>query len=333
MKQAWFAIVLGGILLTLLASPVPCRSQENPPENNVGNAEGSDPQSPAEILAAMSRDQPLLSEIVIPPLPDAMTGPQDPNMRKIVELFDELSSLKDRAFDVPDVFGDPVKSEAEKSASVAQGTVKPRAGCKEHTQGGWKNDWCKSGLPAGFVSCHFYRYDGSLCEEFFDDLTPSNRNRSYRLDGTSGATTYHTFVVQSFTRSREDRYFLYEHNQHIEHSDLEKGYVDGPWDSWEFLVEGEATLYTPYGEADLSTLIIKHKHHRFDWPDRKFYQNLLGITTFHPNDTITSGLWCMNLDTKELYQCYFAHWDTKDGKGSWYTRDKDGQITGSGEWE
>lgn len=317
-------LTIGALLFTLTS--VPCRAQSGSPTNPGDEAH----QVLSDTQAGVAPEIPSFSEIVVPPLPDAFTNSPNPDVRKAVEWVEEILAFKDLEFDPSAVFGEPDSEISTKSSAVSVGVIPPRAGCVEFSPADWVPD-CEPVVRPGVVSCRFYRYDGSLCVEWFDNRTPLAWMVEIRMDGTSGSATFEDFVVQRWARNSDQKWAGYERRQHIEHPDLKGGYADGPQDEWEFLVEGEATLYTPNGKTDLSTRHIVHRHHRYDFRDREFFLSFKSTLSCFPDGGFHAVLYCSNLKTKEIYVCYVAYW--KEDKGGWMTFDEDGRLTGSGEYE
>lgn len=287
-------------------------------------------QTPSGIPAAMTPEIPPISEIVIPSLPDAFTSSSDPNARRIIDMLDEVAGFESSMFNPTAFFGEPESETSTKSSAVSVGVIPPRAGCVEFSPADWVPD-CEPVLRPGVVSCRFYLYDGSLCVEWFDDQTPLTWMVEIRMDGTSGSSTFENFVVQHWTTNADHKFASYQTNQHIEHPDLEDGYADGPQDYWEFMVEGEATLFTPSGKTDLATRHIRHIHHQYDSNDREFFVLFKSSLSCFPDGGFRSVRICANLKTKDLYTCYAAYW--KEDEGGWMTFDEDGRLTDSGEFE
>jgi len=278
----------------------------------------------------MTLERPPVLGIVIPRLPDAFTSLSDPNAQRVNDMLDEVAAFESSVFDPTAFFGEPDSEVSSKSSTVLSGVIPPRAGCVEFSPNDWVSD-CEPVVRPGVVSCRFYRYNGSLCVEWFDDRTPYTWMVEIRMDGKSGSRRFEDFVVQRWIRNSDHKYASYEHRQTIEHPDLENGYVDGPQDEWEFMVEGDATLYTPNGKKDLSTRVFRHRHHRYDFNDREFFVDSSSTLSCYPDGGFHSLLLCASLKTRELYTCYSAYW--KEGKGGWMTFDEDGRLTGSGEIE
>jgi len=317
-------LTVGALLFTV--GLVPCRAQTGSPTNLSDGAH----QSPSDPPAAMTPEIPPISEIVVPPLPDAFTKSSNPDVRKAAERVEEIFAFKDLDFDPSAVFGERDSDVSSKSSAISVGVIPPRAGCVEFSPSDWVPD-CAPVVRPGVLSCRFYRYNGSLCVEWFDDRTPLTWMVEIRMDGTTGSATFENFVVQRWASNTDHKWAGYEHRQHIEHPDLEGGYADGPQDEWEFMVEGEATLYTPNGKTDLSTRHLTHRHHQYDFNDREFFMLFKSTLSCFPDGGFRSVLYCANLKTKELYVCYVAYW--KEDKGGWMTFDEDGRLTASGEFE
>lgn len=325
-QPRWLVLIFTIGALLFAVALVPCRAQTGSPIEP-GDASH---QTPSDTPAAMTLEPPPVLGIVIPRLPEAFMNSSDPNARRIIDMLDEVATFESSMFDPTAVFGESETELSTKSSAVSVGVIAPRAGCVEYSP----NDWvieCDPVVRPGVVSCHAYQYNGSLCVEWFDSKTPLTWMVEIRLDGTSGSSTFENFVVQRWTRNSDHKYVSYSYRQHTEHPDLENGFADGPQDDWEFMVEGEATLYTPSGTTDLSTRVIKHRHHRFDFNDREFNVAYSSTLSCYPDGGFHSRLLCSNRKTKELYTCYVAYW--KEDEGRWMTFDEAGGLTGSGEFE
>lgn len=323
-KRSIQLLTVGALLFAVASAP--CWAQTESPRG----PDDTTHEIPSGTSAPMTPEALPVSEIVIPSLPDAITSSSDPNARRVVDMLDEAAALKISIFDPTALFEEPAAETSTKSSPVTRGVIAPRAGCVEYSPDKWVPD-CEPVVRPGVVVCRFYRYNGSLCVEWFDARTPFTWKRSVRMDGTSGSSTFERFYVQHWSQNADLKFATYQHNQHIENPDLENGYADGPQDYWEFMVDGDGTLYTPSGKTDLATRVFRHKHHRYDFNDREFFIDSSSTLTCYPDGGFHVLHLCASLKTKELYTCYVAYW--KDGEGGWMTFDEDGRLTDSGKIE
>jgi hypothetical protein len=319
------ARVLGVVTLLLAVGYWPCHARIGEPANLDNEAT----HKPSNVQTGTTPAHPPITDIVIPPLPDAFTQSSDPNVRRAVELLAEASAFKELVIEPSDIFGETESEVPLKSAVVSVGVIPRRGGCVKYSPDEWVRD-CEPMVRPGVVSCRSYRYNGSLCVEWFDSRTPLTWMVEIRMDGTTGSATYENFNVQSSVQNLDQKYAAFSHSQHIEHPSFDEGYVDGPMLDVEFLVEGEATLYTPYSEHDLSTRVIKTRHHKYDQFEGRFICDHSSTLSFMPNGAYHAVHLCLNLDTNELFTCWVAYW--KDEEGGWMTFDEDGRLNDSGEF-
>ena len=99
-----------------------------------------------------------------------------------------------------------------------------------------------------------------------------------------------------------------------------------------FKVEGEGTLYTPWGETQLCTYIYTSNIYVCDWPDQGDWTLSIGSTMkAFPDGDLEMEVITYSLKHGVPYISWKCWYDASEFKFSWATYDEDGNCTGTSE--
>jgi len=262
-----------------------------------------------EEMAAFFREvHPLIEEIPTIPIPDYLQGRDDPGAGQALNTLEQVNSFADLA------------------ASDFGHLAKPAG--RSQAAGGWQRECFDFPRPA----CLFTRSTGDFTITVWHEDFGDGWVWWESWDGCDGTHEYHGFLVQRHFLWKNLRKAIWEVYQYPDPPSC-GGAADGTGPGlsvvYSFEAEGDGTLYTPWGESDLTLRRYTTTVFRYHPVAGAYLPYAEFQCTAYPDDRTVYESWAERLSVPgSLYLAYRGTWS--DLRYCWESFQEDGSLWGCG---
>jgi len=291
------------MLLAAIGTLEGCQSASPPADDDADNV-----LSDQEVADAMRELHPLMSDIPPIPIPEELASYQGPGLQEALDVINTING-----FTASDVFS---------ASSAKLGLVKRGDG-----------EWVEQISDPTQMVVTYTKTDGDLTTTVTHMLgVPGQWVWWVEWDGCDGKNRYDHFTVDFWLLTKDLKYMKHDRFQCLDapSCDSETGcHESTPMMTWVFEVEGEATLYTPWGQSHLVTRKYTTTSYAYSAKAGGFGPFTVNVCTSYPDGRLIFEHWTRRLSDDLLYKWYVGIF-TADHRYCWTTYRENGTVLDCG---